>query len=209
MARCQESVCLKCRREGQKLFLKGDRCFSEKCAFERRAYAPGQHGQRRRKKLSDYGTQLREKQRAKEIYGVLERQFRGYYQKAVQMKGVTGENLLQLLERRLDNMVYRLGFSTSRRQARQLIGHRHFMVNGKVVDIASYLVEEGDAIAVRDNSKQVRSIVESVEAVERRGVPEWLTLDKNTMTGKIVTYPMRNQIGSELQEHLIVELYSK
>lgn len=208
MARYCDSVCAKCRREGMKLFLKGDRCYTDKCAFERRAYAPGQHGQQRRK-LSDYGHQLREKQRAKQTYGLLERQFRTTFHRAERKKGITGENLLQLLECRLDNMVYRLGFATSRRQARQLVRHRHFDVNGKTVNIPSYVVSEGDAISVRERSRKVTGILQSMEAVDRRGVPEWLMLDKEQFTGKIMTIPTREQLGVPLQEHLIVELYSK
>lgn len=208
MARYCDSVCTTCRREGMKLFLKGDRCYTDKCAFERRAYAPGQHGQQRRK-LSDYGVQLREKQRAKQIYGLLERQFRGYVRMAERMKGVTGENLLLLLERRLDNVVYRLGFASSRSQARQLVQHGHFSVNGRRVTIPSYLVREGDAVQVLEKSRAVQSIVESIEAVERRGVPEWLLLDKQSFEGKFMTLPSREQLVTPIQEHLIVELYSK
>ncbi|MBI4212464.1 MAG: 30S ribosomal protein S4 [Deltaproteobacteria bacterium] len=208
MARHTDSVCTRCRSFGMKLFLKGDRCMTEKCAFERRAYAPGQHGQQRRK-LSDYGVQLREKQRAKHIYGILERQFRLYFKMAERMRGVTGENLLQLLERRLDNMVYRLGFANSRKQARQLVLHRHFLVNGKCVDVPSYLVREGDVVSVREKSREVSTIQQSVEAVERRGIPEWLSLDPKTYAGKVVSYPSRVQLTTPIQEHLIVELYSK
>ena len=208
MAKFLDSVCKRCRREGMKLFLKGDRCYGDKCAFERRAYAPGQHGQRRRK-ISEYGQQLREKQRAKQTYGVLERQFRKYFEMADRMKGVTGENLLQLLERRLDNMVYRLGFATSRKHARQLVRHNHITVNGNKVNIPSYLVGEADAISIREKSKKVTAVVEAVEAVERRGVPEWLTLDKDKLAGTVVAFPTREQMGIPFEEHLIVELYSK
>ena len=208
MARYTDSVCAKCRREGMKLFLKGDRCYTEKCAFERRAYAPGQHGQRRRK-LSEYGVQLREKQRAKQTYGILERQFRQYFQMADRQKGVTGENLLRLLESRLDNMVYRLGFATSRCQARQLVTHGHFAVNGKRVNIPSYLVREGDELTVRERSQKVPMILESLAGVDRRGVPEWLMLEKEKFSGKVMALPTREQLSTPIQEQLIVELYSK
>lgn len=191
-----------------KLFLKGDRCFMDKCAFERRAYAPGQHGQAR-KKLSDYGRQLKEKQRAKQMYGVLERQFRRYFRAADQMKGVTGDNLILLLERRLDNMVYRLGFARSRNQARQLVMHGHFLVNGRRVNIPSYLVCHGDTITVAIKSRTLSAIAESMEAVERRGVPEWLLLEKGDFRGKLMAYPTREQLSLPIQEQLIVELYSK
>ena len=208
MARYCDSVCSRCRREGMKLFLKGDRCTTDKCAFERRAYGPGQHGQQRRK-LSDYGVQLREKQRAKHTYGMLERQFRNVFLDAARLRGVTGDNLLLLLERRLDNVVYRLGFATSRRQSRQLVRHGHFLVNGRKVNIPSFLVDEGDEIQLREKSQKVRVIVESLEAVDRRGVPEWLSLAKEKFSGTLVTFPNREQITVPLQEHLIVELYSK
>lgn len=208
MARFCDSVCARCRREGMKLFLKGDRCYTDKCAFERRAFGPGQHGQRRRK-LSEYGVQLREKQRAKYTYGILERQFGNYVEEALRMKGVTGENLLILLERRLDNLVYRLGFANSRQQARQLVRHRHFMVNGRVVNIPSYLVRAGDVIELREKGRANKLILESLEAVDRRGVPEWLALEKGTYSGKLVSFPSREQLMSPIQEHLIVELYSK
>lgn len=208
MARYVGSQCRLCRREGMKLFLKGDRCFMDKCAFERRAYAPGQHGQAR-KKMSDYGMQLREKQRAKQMYGLLERQFRRYFKMADQMKGVTGDNLVLLLERRLDNMVYRLGFARSRSQARQLVMHGHFSVNGKRVGIPSYLVCQGDSITVREKSRKLPAISESMEAVERRGVPEWCMLEKDAFSGKLMAYPTREQLSLPIQEQLIVELYSK
>lgn len=208
MARYRESQCRKCRREGLKLFLKGDRCYAEKCALERRAYAPGQHGQRRRK-TTDYGMQLREKQRAKNIYGVLERQFRKYFQMADRMKGVTGENLFILLERRLDNMVYRMGFARSRNQARQMVMQGHFRVNGKKVSIPSYLVRQGDNISVRERSRKVPVITEAMESVERRGVPEWLMLEKEKFEGKVMAFPTREQLTLPINEQLIVELYSK
>jgi small subunit ribosomal protein S4 len=208
MARYNEASCRKCRREGMKLFLKGDRCYADKCAIERRAYAPGQHGQRRRK-TSEYGMQLREKQRAKLSYGVLERQFRKYFHMAEKMKGITGENLLILLERRLDNMVYRLGFARSRDQARQMVMHGHFKVNGRRVNVPSYLVRQGDAISVRDRSRKMNAIVEAMESVDRRGVPEWLMLEKDKFEGKIMAYPTREQLTLPINEQLIVELYSK
>lgn len=208
MAIFLESVCKRCRREGMKLFLKGDRCFTEKCSFERRAYAPGQHGQRR-SKLSEYGTQLREKQRAKYTYGVLERQFRKYFEQADRMKGITGENLLQLLERRLDNMSFRLGFAPSRKAARQLVRHGHVTVNGKKVNIPSYMVKQEDVIAVVEASQKNPLITASVEAAKQRGIPEWLTLDDAKFSGKVNAIPTVEQIALPIQEQLIVELYSK
>ena len=208
MARYTESLCRKCRREGMKLFLKGDRCYADKCALERRAYAPGQHGQRRRK-TTDYGTQLREKQRAKNIYGILERQFRKYFHLADRMKGITGENLFILLERRLDNMVYRMGFARSRNQARQLVMQGHFRVNGRNVNVPSYLLKQGDNVTVRERSKKLSVITESMESVERRGVPEWLMLEKDKFEGKVMAYPTREQLMLPINEQLIVELYSK
>ncbi len=208
MARYTDSICRQCRREGMKLFLKGDRCFTDKCAFERRSYAPGQHGQAR-KKLSEYGMQLREKQRAKLMYGILERQFRRYFQMADQMKGVTGDNLLMLLERRLDNMVYRMGFARSRAQARQLVKHSHFLVNGKKANIPSHLVRQGDTVAVAQKSRTLAAIADSMEGVERRGIPEWLMLEKESFSGKVMAYPSREQLALPINEQLIVELYSK
>jgi len=208
MARYKESSCRKCRAEGMKLFLKGDRCYADKCAFERRAYAPGQHGQRRRK-VSEYGMQLREKQRAKMMYGVLESQFRKYFKMADRMKGATGDNLLVLLERRLDNMTYRMGFSMSRNQARQIVLHGHIKVNGRRVTIPSFLVRQGDTIELAEGSRKVTAIVESLESVDRRGVPEWLMLEREKATGKVMAYPTKEQMASPIQEHLIVELYSK
>lgn len=209
MARYKDSQCRKCRREGLKLFLKGDRCYTDKCAVERRPYAPGQHGQGRRRKPTEYGTQLREKQRAKNMYGVLERQFRKYFTMADSMKGVTGENLLVLLERRLDNMVYRMGFARSRNQARQLVMHGHFSVNGRRVTIPSYLTRQGDGVQVRDRSRKMTAITEAMEAVERRGVPEWLMLEKDKFEAKVMAFPTRDQLTMPLNEQLIVELYSK
>jgi len=191
-----------------KLFLKGDRCYTDKCAVERRAYAPGQHGLRRAK-LSEYGAQLREKQRAKRIYGMLERQFRKTFFNADRQKGITGDNLLQLLERRMDNIVYRSGFARSRNQARQLVLHNHFLVNGKRVNIPSYLVKAGDTITVREKSRKCQAIIEALESVDRRGIPEWVMLEKEKFTAKVMAIPTREQIMTPLREHLIVELYSK
>jgi small subunit ribosomal protein S4 len=192
-----------------KLFLKGDRCYTDKCGFERRAYPPGQHGQNRRRKNSDYGEQLREKQKVKRIYGIAERQFRGYYYRANRMKGVTGENLLQLLERRLDNIVYRLGFASNHAEARQLVRHGHFSINGSRVDIPSFLVRANDAITVRENSKKMPRLAENLGAVDRRGVPGWLELDKDNFRGRVKTMPAREDLKMEIREQLIVELYSK
>lgn len=208
MARYTGSVCRLCRRENLKLYLKGDRCYSDKCAFERKSYPPGQHGQSR-SKHSDYGIQLREKQKVKRIYGILENQFRRYFEKADKMKGITGENLLLFLERRMDNMVFRLGFASSRSEARQLIRHDHFLVNGKKVNIPSYLISPGEIVEVREKSRKIPRIVESLEAVARRGVPHWLELDKENVKGKIVSLPSREDITMPIQEQLIVELYSK
>jgi small subunit ribosomal protein S4 len=192
-----------------KLFLKGDRCYTDKCGFERRAYPPGQHGQNRRRKNSDYGEQLREKQKVKRIYGIAERQFRGYYYRANRMKGVTGENLLQLLERRLDNIVYRLGFASNHAEARQLVRHGHFSINGSRVDIPSFLVRANDAITVRENSKKMPRLAENLGAVDRRGVPGWLELDKDNFRGRVKTMPAREDLKMDIREQLIVELYSK
>ena len=209
MANYSGPVCRLCRREDMKLFLKGDRCYTDKCGYERRAYAPGQHGQARRRKLSNYGSQLREKQKVKRLYGLAERQFRGYYQKASRMKGVAGENLLQLLERRLDNVVYRLGFASDHAEARQLVRHGHFLINGKKVNIPSYLCELNDSIGVVDPSKKVTRILESLGSVDRRGVPKWLQLDKDNFQGKLVTLPSREDLTMTVREQLVVELYSK
>ncbi|MDO8461606.1 MAG: 30S ribosomal protein S4 [Deltaproteobacteria bacterium] len=208
MARHLESVCRLCRKEGLKLFLKGTRCTTDKCAIERRAYAPGQHGQKRTKN-SEYATQLREKQKIKRLYGLFERQFRNYFRKAERMKGISGENLLLLLERRLDNMVYRLGFASSRSEARQLVNHGHFLVNGKRVDIPSYLVEIGDKVEIKERSRQIAPIAQSLAAVDRRGVPAWLEVDKNSFVGVIRAYPTREELTMPMQEQLVVELYSK
>ena len=206
MARYTDEQCRICRREGQKLFLKGTRCFTDKCSISRRNYAPGQHGQKRAK-LSEYGTQLREKQKTKSYYGVGEKQFRGYFEMASNKKGVTGENLLQILESRLDNVVYRLGFGTSRAQARQLVNHGQFEVNGQKVDIPSYLVKAGDVITVRENKKDNVTIKANVESA--RPVPAWLELNNETLSGKVVRLASREDVDIAIEEHLIVELYSK
>ncbi len=210
MARHTESVCRLCRREGLKLFLKGDRCLTEKCAIERRQYAPGQHGQRRRQKQTEYGMQLREKQKIKRLYGLVEQQFRIFFERAERMRGRTGDNLLQLLERRLDNVVYRCGIGRSRKEGRQFVLHGHVCVNGQRVTIPSYIVQEGDDISVHESSKSNTAIVESVEGAERRGgTPDWLQFDKKAMLGKIAAMPDRQSITMPLQEQLVVELYSK
>lgn len=208
MARYKKSQCRICRRENTKLFLKGDRCYSDKCSFDRRSYAPGQHG-KRRTKHSDYGIQLREKQKLKRIYGVLEKQFRCCLVNAGQMKGITGENLLILLERRLDNVVYRLGFAQTRNQARQLVNHGHFLINNRKVDIPSYLVKIGENIELNEKSRKMPNITEALETVERRGIPSWVELDKNNLKGKVLTYPQRTDLTMSVQEQLVVELYSK
>ena len=208
MARYIDEQCRRCRREGQKLFLKGSRCYSDKCSISRRNYAPGQHGQKRAK-LSEYGTQLREKQKTKSYYGVGEKQFRRYFQMASNKKGVTGDNLLQILESRLDNVVYRLGFGASRAQARQLVNHGQFEVNGKKVDIPSYLVKAGDVITVRENKKENATIKANVEANAARPVPAWLELNNETLSGKVVRLASREDVDIPVEEHLIVELYSK
>jgi small subunit ribosomal protein S4 len=192
-----------------KLFLKGERCYTEKCAIEKRNLPPGQHGKLRKAKVVGYGLQLREKQKVKRIYGVLENQFRRYFEMADRTRGITGETLLQLLERRLDNVLYRLGLATSRAQARQLARHGHFTVNGRKVDIPSYQVKAGDVIGVRASSAQNPAIQHALEEVKGRGVPEWLSFDPNTMSGRIASLPTREQINLPVQEQLIVELYSK
>lgn len=209
MARYCGSVCRLCRREGIKLFLKGDRCFSDKCAIERRQYAPGQHGQAR-KKMSEYGVQLREKQKVKRIYGVLERQFRRYFKMAERMKGITGDNLMLLLERRLDNLACRMGFARSREEARQLVCQGHFLVNGKKVNIPSYLVQQGDVVSVAENSRKVARIGEALAGAERRGLPEWVSLNKDQFSAQLMTYPLGEQlVMGHVKPQLIVELYSK
>ena len=209
MARYTGAVCRLCRREDMKLFLKGERCYTDKCGYERRSYPPGQHGQNRRRKRSDYGEQLREKQKVKRIYGIAERQFRGYYYKALRMPGVTGSTLIQLLERRLDNVVYRMGFASDHAEARQLVRHGHFTINGKKVNIPSYLVRPNDTIDVKEASKKVARIADSLGAVERRGVPAWLELNKDGFQGKVKTLPARDNVTLPIREQLIVELYSK
>jgi small subunit ribosomal protein S4 len=208
LARYTESVCRLCRREGMKLFLKGDRCFKDKCAIERRNYPPGQHG-RRRSKLLGYGIQLREKQKVKRIYGLLERPFRLTFQRAERRKGITGANLLQELERRLDNVVYSLGFAASRAQARQLVRHGHVTVSGKKVTIPSYRVSKADVIAIKDKSRSNEQIKASVETARARGVPNWLDLSPETFSGTVLELPSREDIKLPIQEQLIVELYSK
>jgi len=209
LARYTGSQCRLCRRENLKLFLKGDRCFGEKCAFERRPYVPGQHGQRRGGKLSDYRLQLREKQKVKRIYGVLERQFRRYYKQAERQKGVTGTNLLTLLETRLDNTVYRMGFAASRNQARQLVLHNHFRVNGRKANIPSLQLKVGDTVEVKESSKKASQIIEAMETVVRRGVPNWLEVDKENFKGTLKALPNREDLTMPIHEQLIVELYSK
>jgi small subunit ribosomal protein S4 len=208
VARHTESVCRLCRREGAKLFLKGDRCFKEKCAFERRGYAPGQHG-RRRGKIQGYGIQLREKQKVKRMYGVLEKQFRNYFAKAARAKGITGNNLLQMLERRLDNVVYRLGFASSRSMARQLVSHGHILVDGRKLDRASALVQPGSVISLREDSRKNEQIKICLDTAQGRGVPAWLELDADEFKGTIKQLPSREDIAMPIQEQLIVELYSK
>jgi small subunit ribosomal protein S4 len=209
MARYIGPVCRLCRREGLKLFLKGERCYTEKCAIDRRAYIPGQHGQARHGKVSEYGRQLREKQKVKRIYGLVEKQFRGYYELAARKEGVTGENLLSFLERRLDNVVYRLGLASSRSEARLMVRHRHLLVNGKPCDIPSLLVKAGDTLEVHEKSRGQVRIAESLEAVDRRGVPAWLTMDKKALKGTVSTLPTRADVTMPIEERLIVELYSK
>jgi len=209
MARYTGPVCKLCRREGEKLFLKGNRCVTVKCSFEKKSYAPGQHGVSQRTKLSEYGIQLREKQKVRKIYGILEKQFRNYFAKAERLKGVTGENLLKLLESRLDNTIFRLGFAQSRNQARQLILHRHFHVNGKLVDIPSYLLKPGDVITVKEKSRRLNVIHESMKRMRDEDMYAWLLLDKAKMEGSYQDMPNREDIPVQVQENLIVELYSK
>ena len=208
MARYTGMNCRICRRETMKLYLKGDRCYSDKCAVERRNFPPGQHGQGRGK-FSDYGLQLREKQRIKRMYGLLEKQFKTYFKEADRQKGVTGTNFLVLLERRLDNTVYRLGFANSRDQARQLVRHKHFLVNGKRVDIPSYLLRPGDNVKVVDDSRKLACINEALEALPRRGLGAWLELDKASYEGVFKAFPTREEMNLPVQEQLVVEFYSK
>ncbi|MCA9740032.1 MAG: 30S ribosomal protein S4 [Deferribacteres bacterium] len=209
MARYVGPVCKLCRREGQKLFLKGAKCVSPKCPFESRNFAPGQHGRTRMFKQSEYGLQLREKQKVRRIYGILEAQFHNYYKKAVKQKGITGENLLRLLESRLDNVVYRLGFAPSRKAARQLVRHRHFTVNGRPVDIPAYQMKAGDVVKVREKSRKLDLVHQSLRRVREEQQPNWLELNKATLTGTLVELPARQDIPLEVNESLIVELYSK
>ena len=208
MARYLGSVCRLCRRENIKLFLKGERCYSDKCAIERRSYPPGQHGQRRQK-FSEYSVQLREKQKVKRMYGLMEKQFRGTFALAEKAKGITGEVLLVLLERRLDNVTYRLGFASSRSDARMLIRHGHILVNGKRLSIPSYFVRAGDAVSIREKSRNIGRIVSAMDGAQRRGVPEWAELDRDAYTGRVKVLPTRTEITATINEKLIVELYSK
>jgi small subunit ribosomal protein S4 len=209
MAVYQDARCRMCRRAGMKLFLKGARCYTDRCAIERRAYAPGEHGKSRRIKETNYGIQLREKQKARRMYGILERQFRNYFEKAAEAKGVTGEVLLQMLERRLDNVVYRLGFAVNRNQARQLVLHGHFSVNGRKVDVPSYLVRAGDEVRVRDKSRKLSVIANSLEARKGQAAPAWLELAPEQLGGRVLSIPTRESIPTPVNEQLIVELYSK
>ena len=208
MARYTESVCRLCRRENLKLFLKGERCYTDKCAIERRNYPPGQHGQGRQK-FSEYSIQLREKQKVKRMYGLLEKQFRRTFAEAARTKGITGETLLVLLERRLDNVAYRLGFASSRAEARTLVRHGHVLVNGKKVNIPSYTVRAGDVVSVAESSRQIGRVLSSMDGAQRRGVPDWAEVDKDTFSGKIKILPTRSDITMPINEKLIVELYSK
>lgn len=208
MAKYRGPVCRLCRREGEKLFLKGSRCMTEKCAIERRSYPPGQHGQARQR-ISDYSTQLREKQKLRRIYGLQERQFRGIFERAERQSGVTGEALLQLLECRLDNVAYRLGFGSSRKEARQLVGHGHVTVNGRKLNIPGALVKAGDVVEVRERSRTLVPIQAALEAVDGRGIPEWLELDKTTFKGTVRALPTKDQIALPVNEQLVVELYSR
>jgi small subunit ribosomal protein S4 len=209
MARYIGPVCRLCRREGIKLFLKGERCYTDKCAIERRSYPPGQHGQGRNKKATEYSLQLREKQKLRRIYGMLERQFRRVFSVAERGRGITGETLVLMLERRLDNMTYRMGFATSRSEARQLVRHGHFLVNQRRVTIPSYLISPGDEVQVREASRKITRIQEAVELAQRRGVPEWVEVNKDTFTGRMRALPTRAQLTLPINEQLIVELYSK
>ena len=209
MARYRGSVCRLCRREGAKLYLKGDRCYGSKCAIERRQYAPGQHGQRMQRKVSDYGVRLREKQKVRRIYGLMETQFRNTFHKAAKKKGVTGEIFLQYLEQRLDNVVFRFGFARSRPEARQMVKHGHIVVNGRRVNIPSFRVRADDEIQVKEKSAMREAVKEKVTVAETRGLPSWLQLDKDSLSGKIVGEPARDDIKLEIKEQHIVELYSK
>jgi len=208
MARYTGPACRLCRREGQKLFLKGRRCLTAKCAFEKRSYPPGEHG-RAPQKPTNYSIQLREKQKLKRIYGILERQFRRYFQMAERQQGMTGENLLKILERRLDNVVYRMGFAASRRQARQLVRHGHILVNGKKTDIPSYLLSPGDVVEVKESSRELEVIKEAIQLAQDRGIPAWLEVDTEKLRGKFARVPEREEIAIPIQEHLVVELCSR
>jgi len=209
MARYRGPVCRLCRREGEKLFLKGERCQTEKCAIERRAYPPGQHGRDRRLRITPYGLQLREKQKARRIYGIMERQFRNYFQAAARMPGVTGENLLRILESRLDNLVYRMGFAPSRKSARQLVLHGHFSVNGRKVSVPSFQVRPGDVVSVREDSRNLPLIQGTIESRGGRDLPDWLESNIRTLKGRLLRLPSRDAIPTTIQENMIVELYSK
>jgi len=209
LARNLDPKCRQCRREGEKLFLKAEKCFTEKCAIEKRNYPPGQHGQRRSSRLSDYGVQLREKQKLRRIYGILEKQFRSYYAEADRKKGITGENLLQMLESRLDNVTYKMGLGGSRSEARQIVRHNSILVNGKRVNIPSYQVQPGDSISVTDKSKDQLRIKSALEAADERGLPEWLEVDVKKLTGTFKNKPERDDLPSTINESLVVELYSK
>lgn len=209
MAKYTDSVCRLCRREGIKLFLKGDRCYTNKCSVDRRQYAPGMHGQSRGKKPSDFGIQLREKQKARRIYGIMEKQFRKYFDMAARQKGMTGENLLRLLERRLDNVVYRIGLASSRAEARQFVTHGHITVNGKRVDIASYLIKVGEVISVNEKSRSSSRIKELTDTMADRSVPSWLSVDANSASGTVLALPAREDIQIPIEEHFIVEKYSR
>jgi small subunit ribosomal protein S4 len=209
LARNLDPKCRQCRREGEKLFLKAEKCFTEKCAIEKRNYPPGQHGQRRASRLSDYGVQLREKQKLRRIYGVLEKQFRSYYAEADRKKGITGENLLQMLESRLDNVTYKMGLGGSRTEARQIVRHNSILVNGKRVNIPSYQVQPGDSISVSDKSKDQLRIKSALDAADERGLPEWLEVDVKKLTGTFKNRPERDDLPSTINESLVVELYSK
>lgn len=209
MARNLDPKCRQCRREGEKLFLKGEKCFTDKCGVERRAYPPGQHGQKKNPRLSDYGGQLREKQKVRRIYGILEHQFRLTYRSAEIQRGITGENLLQLLESRLDNVSYRMGFGASRSEARQVVRHNGILVNGKRVNIPSYQVRNGDVVEIAENAKTQLRVKAALQAAEQRGFPEWVEVDTKAMKGTYKSKPQRSELPASINEHLIVELYSK
>jgi small subunit ribosomal protein S4 len=209
VARYRDAVCRLCRRESAKLYLKGERCYTEKCAIERRSYSPGEHGRRRKARAFGYSLQLREKQKVKSIYGMLEKQFRLYFRRAEGKKGITGENLLVMLERRLDNVVYRIGFCSSRRQARQIVSHGHILVNGNKVNIPSYQISEEEVISIKEKSRKIPVVLQSIEAAKSRSVPEWIEVNYDNFQGKIVRLPKREEIAMPVQEHMIVELYSK